>query len=106
MSETSAKRVWITGVGTIGSAGDSVEAIAECVAQPGAPQVEVDRSEGFHREGSAHEALLLGKVSTMPYISPIVSRRMSPPSRLGIICLATKVSSLTPFLSLRLAQYF
>ena len=75
----------ITGLGVIGAAGPGGPALAAALAA-GRPLLSpVDRDAGYHEDGSARQAALVGPLNTGDWIPPLAARRMSPPSRHAVI---------------------
>jgi len=71
----------ITGIGSLGSYGRGLPALAEAL-KTGVPRLtEVDRSAGYHRTGGARLAALMGPQDLSPWVSVAAARRMSPTSR-------------------------
>ena len=74
----------ITGCGAIGAEGVGASAVETSIRSGQvAPLATVDRSAGFHRRSSAEQAHLARHDLTQ-WLSPMVARRMSPPSRLAV----------------------
>ena len=74
----------MTGVGTVGSWGAGPDRLAQALAQGEAATTEVDRSAGYHRPDGASRACLVEKGQLGEWLSPLESRRMSPPSKMAV----------------------
>jgi len=75
----------ISGVGTVSAFGVGFDALAEGLAGGKPVTREVDRSEGFHRASSPLRAALVTGVPLSAWLPPLMSRRMSPPSRYAVV---------------------
>lgn len=78
------KPLLVTGVGTVGSWGAGPDRLAHALAQGTATTTEVDRSAGYHRPEGARRACLVPPGQLGEWLSPLESRRMSPPSKLAV----------------------
>jgi 3-oxoacyl-[acyl-carrier-protein] synthase II len=76
--------VVVTGVGTIGAAGEGLGALRSALRVGELPTREVDRSAGFHREHSVRTAGLVRDDAYGSWLLPAQARRMSPPSRMAV----------------------
>lgn len=76
--------ILITGVGTLGAWGAGADRLGEALAAGRAATCEVDRSAGYHLEGSARRGCLLPAGQLGSWLSPGEVRRMSPPSKLAV----------------------
>ena len=76
--------VVVTGIGTVGSFGVGAESLAVAL-RTGVPSVSgVDTSGGFHLEGGARVAALVGKVDLSAWVTTATARRMCGPSKLAV----------------------
>ncbi len=76
--------VVVTGLGVIGAFGAGRAALVDGL-RAGVPRLtEVDRSAGYHRPGGARLAALADLSALGALVSPALSRRMSPPSRMAV----------------------
>ncbi len=76
--------VVVTGLGTVGPAGPGAAALSASLRAGRAPFSEVDRSAGYHVEGSARSAGLLPPNAFEPWLASKDARRMSPSSRMAV----------------------
>lgn len=78
------KPILVTGLGTIGSWGAGCDRLARVLAGGTAATSEVDRSAGYHGPAGARRACLVPPGQLGEWLSPLESRRMSPPSKLAV----------------------
>ncbi len=76
--------VVVTGVGAVGASGLSAGAVADALLAGGAPTVEVDRADGYHRRHGARRAHLASGLDLSALVPPRLARRMSPPARYSV----------------------
>ena len=74
----------ITGLGTIGPAGQGSDALAAALAAGVPLATPVDRAAGYHREEGARLAATVKSRDLSRWVSPVAARRMSFPSRLAV----------------------
>lgn len=76
--------VVVTGMGCVLAGGAGVDALAAKLAAGEAPTCELEAIAGLHRPCSARRAVLADGVELGSWLSPLVARRMSRVSRLGV----------------------
>lgn len=79
------RRVVVTGLGTFGAFGCGREALAEALRTSRRTECEIDTSQGFHREGAVTRIAAAPVVDFGSRLSRNAARRMSPPSRMGVL---------------------
>ena len=78
------RRAVVTGVGVIAGPLVGLQQVRDAIARSCVPAIEVDRSAGYHREGSARLALLSPNIDFRQWLKPAEARRMSHPSKLAV----------------------
>ena len=81
---TGDRTVVVTGLGVVSAAGCGAEPLAEALATSQEMRGEVDRSAGYHRPGSARQAVLATEVDLAEWLKPLEARRMSRASRYAV----------------------
>ena len=75
----------VTGIGTVSSAGVGPAALAATLTLGEPAARAIDRSEGFHGEGSARLAALVDPHHIQPLLPALEARRMSAPSQYAVV---------------------
>jgi 3-oxoacyl-[acyl-carrier-protein] synthase II len=76
--------ILVTGLGTLGACGAGADRLTQALAEGKAATSEVDRSGGYHLPEGAQRACLMPPGQLAGWLSAAESRRMSPPSKLGV----------------------
>jgi 3-oxoacyl-[acyl-carrier-protein] synthase II len=76
--------VVVTGVGVVAGLLCGVERLAETIRNSTMPCSEVDRRAGYHAAGSARLAVQSAGVDLSSWVTPMMGRRMSLPSKLAV----------------------
>ena len=88
-----ADSVVVSGIGTVSAAGVGLDALRSLLRE-GRPRLsEVDRSAGFHVEGAARLAALVGELSIHEWIPPLVARRMNTLSKYSLVAARTALEA-------------
>lgn len=74
----------ITGLGTIGPAGQGRDSLTAALAKGSPLATPVDRGAGYHREGGARFAAAVVERDVSRWVPPLAARRMSFPSKLAV----------------------
>ena len=74
----------ITGLGTIGPAGQGPDALAAALSAGAPLATPIDRGVGYHREGGSRLAAVITQRDVSRWVPPLAARRMSFPSRLAV----------------------
>jgi len=79
-----ARRVAVTGLGFVGSAGCGSASLAAALESGVLQSAPIDDSGGYHRPGGARRAALASNVDLSRWLPPGSARRMSTPSRFAV----------------------
>lgn len=74
----------ITGLGTIGAAGQGSAVLAAALAAGIPLAAPVERGDRYHREEGARLAAMVGQRNVSEWVPPLATRRMSFPSRITV----------------------
>ena len=78
------RAVAITGLGSVSAHGAGREVLAAALAAGVAATAEVERTAGYHRQGSARTAAIVPPLDLSAWLPPAAARRMSRPSRFAV----------------------
>jgi 3-oxoacyl-[acyl-carrier-protein] synthase II len=92
-SVNSADSVVVSGIGTVSAAGVGLDALRDQLREGRPRLADVDRSAGFHVDGSARRAALVGELSIHDWIPPLVARRMSKLSKYSLVAARTALDA-------------
>jgi len=84
MSPGASDTVVVSGLGVVNPGFWGVDEAKRAFADPDPRPVEVDRSAGYHRNGSPRLALLVDASRQADWLKPMAARRMSPASRFAV----------------------
>ncbi|MGK0204018.1 MAG: 3-oxoacyl-(acyl-carrier-protein) synthase [Planctomycetota bacterium] len=86
MTNDANNQVVVTGIGCLGPFGLGVDSLQQALATGIAITSNIDRSAGYHRNGSATQVAAAGELDLTPWLSDDDGRRMSQFSQHAVTC--------------------